>query len=266
MRQIIVLVTTLLLYGNSFAQTIGTRVSFQGVDRVTYTGVITEILGDKYKVKYDGYNFEAWLTNPQFKILTQNVPPPADNKRQSSTTFQVGDKAEVRDHDGSWLPAVVLEADAVKGYKIHYVDWSSNWDTWVKNDRIRAVGSKKETPPATNDYKKPPKDPEMNGAVPNIPGTAWSILSIYNKGSVPKYQHTYRPYLFLKNGRYEIQHPDIFTMGKYTVKGNQVTQVSDGSDKLTETYTLKWHAAGKYLELVGQKIVFRLQYNTTTTQ
>lgn len=52
-------------------------------------------------------------------------------------TYAVGEKIEVL-WSGTWYAAEVLE---VKGgqYKIHYADWASTFDEWVKPDRMRRV-------------------------------------------------------------------------------------------------------------------------------
>ncbi|MFT3743213.1 MAG: Tudor-knot domain-containing protein [Pyrinomonadaceae bacterium] len=54
-----------------------------------------------------------------------------------SQTYSVGEKIEVL-WSGTWYASEVLE---VKGgqYKIHYSDWASTFDEWVKPDRIRRV-------------------------------------------------------------------------------------------------------------------------------
>jgi hypothetical protein len=102
----------------------------------------------------------------------------------------------------------------------------------------------------------------MNGAIPEIKGTAWWLLAIYPKGTAPDQNtFTHYPYIFGNNGRYEMQFPGRATMGTYSVKGNQLTQTADSSDRLTETYALKWNTGGNYLELVGSETVIRLQYN-----
>ncbi|HEX8377072.1 MAG TPA: hypothetical protein VF602_04590 [Pedobacter sp.] len=49
--------------------TIGSKVSFVAVDGKTYTGTITQIQGNQYKVKYDNVDFDAWLTAPQFRVV-----------------------------------------------------------------------------------------------------------------------------------------------------------------------------------------------------
>lgn len=55
------------------AQTVGSKVSLYDPTGKTYTGVIKDIQGDKYKVKYDGFDFEAWLTTDQFRVLNGNT-------------------------------------------------------------------------------------------------------------------------------------------------------------------------------------------------
>lgn len=180
-----------------------------------------------------------------------------------NTIYKVGDKVEALDKVNLWLPAVILEVDPEKGYKVHFTGYTGDYyDTWLSNDRIRSVGGKKINNNKGDGNKQFSKDPQMNGAIPKIIGTAWWLISIYNKGSKPNSTFTHYPYIFGNNGRYEVQFPRMPTMGKYKVNGNLLTQIADGSDRLTETYTLKWNAAQKYLELVGAKTIMRLQYNT----
>lgn len=52
------------------AQTVGSKVSFTAVDGKPYTGIVKEIQGNQYKIKYDGFDFEAWLTNEQFTVAS----------------------------------------------------------------------------------------------------------------------------------------------------------------------------------------------------
>lgn len=52
-------------------------------------------------------------------------------------TYTVGEKVEVL-WSGTWYAAEVIEARAGQ-YKIHYVDWASTFDEWVKPDRMRRV-------------------------------------------------------------------------------------------------------------------------------
>jgi len=51
------------------AQNIGTRVSMVDATGKTYTGTVTEASDNQYKIKYDGFNFQAWLASNQFTII-----------------------------------------------------------------------------------------------------------------------------------------------------------------------------------------------------
>ncbi|MEO7309657.1 MAG: hypothetical protein ABIX01_04620 [Chitinophagaceae bacterium] len=57
------------------SQNIGSKVSFPAIDGKTYTGVINQVLGNSYKIKYDGFNFESWLTRQQFTLLNETPAP-----------------------------------------------------------------------------------------------------------------------------------------------------------------------------------------------
>lgn len=49
---------------------IGKSVHFPGTDGKKYTGIIREAKGNKYLIKYDGYDFESWLDRSQFEVGT----------------------------------------------------------------------------------------------------------------------------------------------------------------------------------------------------
>lgn len=55
------------------AQTVGSKVTFVSVDKLTYTGYVKEIQGNYYRIKYDGYDFEAWLTPGQFNVQSEGT-------------------------------------------------------------------------------------------------------------------------------------------------------------------------------------------------
>jgi len=67
-----------LVGGETAENLIGAKISFPGTDGRNYTGTITEMQGDNYKVKYDDYNFEAWITRRQFTIIN-NLPAKNNN-------------------------------------------------------------------------------------------------------------------------------------------------------------------------------------------
>ena len=80
MKNVIILLLSFIIISKCFTQTIGAKVSLVAVDGKTYTGKITEMQGDKYKVKYDGFDFDAWLTTEQFQVVESTPPAPATNR------------------------------------------------------------------------------------------------------------------------------------------------------------------------------------------
>ncbi|MFT3679523.1 MAG: hypothetical protein QM791_04580 [Ferruginibacter sp.] len=78
---------------NSSAQAVGSRVSFAGADGKTYTGVITEINDDKYKIKYTDIDYETWFVKDRFTVLEENITA---YKEQIKGLWQTGDKVSVR--------------------------------------------------------------------------------------------------------------------------------------------------------------------------
>ncbi|MDQ6757130.1 MAG: hypothetical protein M3004_09355 [Bacteroidota bacterium] len=69
MKHIITLIAVTIFCTCTFAQQVGSKVSFNASDGKTYTGSVTEIKDDKYKIKYDGFEFEAWLLASQFTVI-----------------------------------------------------------------------------------------------------------------------------------------------------------------------------------------------------
>ncbi len=252
-------ISSFLIASTSFCQSVGSKVRMiPSEDGKQYTGVITGINGDKFKVKYDGFEFDSWLLATQFTVL--------DNKKTETPStvngqFKVGDKIKAKDDYNLWLDAEILEVSNGK-YKVHYKDYSNSWDQWIPENRIQSITATSSNNANTNTNVA--KNPEMIGGIPKIAGTAWSLVNIYDKGKKPGSNFIQRPYLFCKSGRWEMQTP-IFQMGNYRVSGNKLTQISDGSDHLTETYIITWNAAEKYMELTSSTTVIRLIYNTTTT-
>lgn len=103
---------------------------------------------------------------------------------------------------------------------------------------------------------------EINADLPEIIGTSWSLLSIYEKGTEPKFLRIFPEYLFCKNGRWELHSltNSMGQMGTYTIEGDQLTTVDDGSNNLTANYTITWNEAEQYLELDDGKLIFRLRF------
>lgn len=112
--------------------------------------------------------------------------------------------------------------------------------------------------------EKAAKVPEMNGAVPKLPGTAWLLVSIIPKGKKAEYLPSYLPYIFSTNGRWEAQYIGRVDRGTYQVQGSKLVQTMDGIEGINWVSTLKWNAAGNYLDLVQNDVTYRLHYNTKT--
>lgn len=65
---------TLIQAGNPTQDLIGKSVHFLGTDGKTYTGIVKQVDGNKYLLKYDGYDFESWLDRGQFSTENYNAP------------------------------------------------------------------------------------------------------------------------------------------------------------------------------------------------
>jgi hypothetical protein len=94
MKHALLFVAATILYASLIAQSIGSKVSFNAADGKVYTGTITGIQGNQYKVKYDGFDYEAWLTANQFTVVNTNAPAPT-TQPQTRQSFKPGDRVEV---------------------------------------------------------------------------------------------------------------------------------------------------------------------------
>jgi hypothetical protein len=76
MKYIFTLLVILFCHA-AIGQQVGSMVSVVASDGNTYKGKITEIDGEKYKIKYDDSDSEVWLLSSQFKVIEENAPAPA---------------------------------------------------------------------------------------------------------------------------------------------------------------------------------------------
>jgi len=78
----------------AIAQKTGSKVSLVANDGKTYTGTITEVQGGTYKIRYDGFDFEASLTAAQFTVISPPAPPapksPARTQVKQATPVNAG--------------------------------------------------------------------------------------------------------------------------------------------------------------------------------
>jgi hypothetical protein len=111
-----ILFATICISGKG--QGIGSKVSFLGTDGKTYTGTVNEIQGNRYKIKYDGYDFEAWATAEQLTVLNT----------VSTTAGSIGSKVSFTAVDGKKYSGTVK---AIQGnqYKIAYD--GMNFEAWL---------------------------------------------------------------------------------------------------------------------------------------
>ena len=58
MKLFLTLLACIAFYAFSFAQTIGSKVTFTAIDGKTYTGTVKEINNNQYKIKYDGVDLK----------------------------------------------------------------------------------------------------------------------------------------------------------------------------------------------------------------
>lgn len=94
---------------------IGSKVSFVASDGKTYTGTIKDIQGDQYKIKYDAFEFETWLSKNQFTMITGNVAPPvytavpnAQVTFSSTTASPGGGTPLFITHPGFWGSLMII--------------------------------------------------------------------------------------------------------------------------------------------------------------
>lgn len=248
MKYIFILVTATILYASPIAQTIGSKVSIVAVDGKTYSGIIKEVQGNKYKVKYEGYDFESWLTSNQFTVTDANVPtqiPQQNNaKKNNNGIYKTGDKVEVNSSD-NWYSAVIL-AQRGNGFLIHYTAFSSSWDEVVSADKIRSKPI----------YESNVGVPKMVGGLPVLPGTEWKIIVSDDGRPVSVFQ-------FRKTGRFEVISPNVVKgavtfMGTYKVQGNTlITKNDDG--KTSSSYKMTW--TNQFLILNDGQVILHLKYN-----
>src|SRR5674476_1552508 len=91
---IFMLVALIVICTASMSQTIGSKVSLTAVDGKPYTGTIIDMQGGKYKIKYDGFDFDAWLIKEQFSLLNNNNQTQPQNKNTQVTNDQINNHAK----------------------------------------------------------------------------------------------------------------------------------------------------------------------------
>lgn len=95
-----------------------------------YPAKIIEVEDARWKVTYDGYtsSSDEWL--PAEKIRELPKAP-----------WKTGDRIEAYSA-GKWYPGKIVESEAAR-WKVTYDGYGSNWDEWLKFDRIRLPAAAK---------------------------------------------------------------------------------------------------------------------------
>ena len=112
------------------------------------------------------------------------------------------------------------------------------------------------------------KLPPMNGAMPRITSTAWTIYKMYKPGNVPAAQNSADVLVFCKVKSWDLVpggnagggRRTIGENGTFRTAGNTLTLIN-GSDKKAIVYKMTWNAATKILKLEGGGVVFEMFFN-----
>jgi hypothetical protein len=93
-----------------------------------YPAKIIEVEDARWKVTYDGYtsSSDEWLPAEKIRELPK-VP------------WKTGDRIEAFSA-GKWYPGKIVESEVAR-WKVTYDGYGSNWDEWLKFDRIRLPGT-----------------------------------------------------------------------------------------------------------------------------
>lgn len=185
MKKLNLMVSMLILFSFVKAQTIGTKVTFPGTDGRTYTGTIMDIRGDQFKIKYDGYDYNAWAVKSQFTVIgdngtTNNAPSKTDN-------WQVGDKVEAFDiYTDKWENATIL---------IVYTDRTpQQWRVSLDQPAGHGIA----------DFPVTSANIRARGAKSAISFTVNSRVDVYYSSGGPKARGTV--IAVIANGRYKVKY------------------------------------------------------------
>ncbi|MEJ7627474.1 MAG: hypothetical protein WKF35_11465 [Ferruginibacter sp.] len=140
MKIIFLFILSIFFYKYTHAQTIGSQVSIVAVDGKTYSGIVMEIQGDNYKVKYDGYDFEAWLTSSQFTVTNNKSQPQTTQQNNAHNNlnitgeswqrqYNIGDKVELKINDAMWQKCEVVENPVGGLLRVNCEEYISGKDT-----------------------------------------------------------------------------------------------------------------------------------------
>jgi len=117
----------------------GDKVQFTAVDGKVYTGTITDTDNSRYKIKYDGFDFESWLANNQFTVVSTNTPTYTS---PSQTNNLIGSKVSFLGTDGKTYTGIINDSQGDK-YKIKYDGF--DFEAWVVREQFTLVSNNTST-------------------------------------------------------------------------------------------------------------------------
>jgi hypothetical protein len=115
---------------------VGSKVSLTAVDGKPYNGTITDIQDEKYKVKYDGFDFEAWLTNNQFTVVNTTTPPTYTPATQTNNL--AGSKVSFLAVDGKTYTGIIKDFQG-NNYRVKYDGF--DFESWLTREQFTLAGA-----------------------------------------------------------------------------------------------------------------------------
>lgn len=171
MKKAFAFIIVTLLYFSVLSQNIGSKVSFVAVDGKTYTGIINDILGNSYKIKYDGFDHESWLLNTQFNVLNTSSKVNYEQAAQANNTIH--SKVIIRGADGKTYTGTIREIRGNK-YRVKYEGY--DFEPWLLQTQFTGL-NKSATPVYSPIDKQQTTDRPSNNA-----GGAQDIFTIFSFG------------------------------------------------------------------------------------
>ena len=158
MKHYFILIVIILFYTPAFPQIVGSKVSLTAVDGKPYNGTITDIQDEKYKVKYDGFDFEAWLSNNQFTVV--NITAPATYTPATQTNNLVGSKVSFNAVDGKTYTGIIKDIQG-NNYKVKYDGF--DFESWLTKDQFTIVNTTTTYQPTYKPAKQQPNYTQNTG-------------------------------------------------------------------------------------------------------
>ncbi len=227
MKSLALLIAGTILCTAALCQTIGSKVTFPGTDGRTYTGTITSIQSGKYYVKYDGYDFNAWLDRNQFKLFSNEE---AENLIGAKITFP--------GTDGRTFTGTITEMQGAN-YKVKYDNY--DYEAWITRPQFTIVD------PATTNYNNTQTTQPVYTAQNNTSPASADLANIFAFGK----QHGWA------SGVVERRFNTYVSQLSATDKSRITTLLNQANTSSARFFVLKSLAAGDRFA-VAQKFIEEL--------